>query len=1229
MRILSIRFKNLNSLVGEWVIDLEHPAFVADGIFAITGPTGSGKTTILDAICLALYGRTPRLNKVTKSSNEIMSRQTGECFAEVVFETQAGRYRCHWGQHRARKKPDGELQAPRHEIADADSGEVVETSIRGVAVEIEAATGMDFDRFTRSMLLAQGGFAAFLQAAPDERAPILEQITGTEIYSQISMLVHERRSVERDKLSRLQAELDGMQLLSPEDEQTLRHRLEEKEQQDTALQEKITKINEEIRWLDGIAQFEQKLTEVEQRKQELARSVAEFAPLQEKLRLANLAYELAGEYSALRSLRQDQQQEMDTLDENKNALPACKEAVQRAHTAFEEAQEQLKARKSDQKELLPVIRKVQVLDVQIAGKDGPIQAGKDSVSETEKTLENLRQKQKAELEDLENKSTIREELLEKLVETSVDEILVEQLVGIRHRGEALQELDEQLTRKRDEITKAKGKVQETAQLWQKQTADLKAKAHKRDDIQARLAEKQTRLKSLLGDKNLSDWRRSREELSARQDILNKVADACNSLLKSHQLLDERRNTKSALEDELSRLDEQLNVHSEKLTTLEETQEQLENRLLLLQKVEDHTEARQQLQDGEPCPLCGSVEHPYAAGNIPVPDETQQRLNGIRAELKSISMTVSNIKVSKTKIDKDLERVVAEQEELEGKRESAKTSILQACETIPLDADDPELGAKSETLLAENEQVLDHAVSTIQAAEAMDDELDEYRELLNNAKEEMVEVEQQTRAAEHEKDAAGKELKRLESEAEDIQKREDRDLKELRKNIQVFGFEIPSVQALDQILTQLKERRDQWLSRQTEKAELEQQIADLTTNLRLLAERIKEQEDDLEKEHQSLQNLLQDQADLKLERQNAFGDKDPAREERRLAMENETAENALEEARQKLTVVTQELDNLNTRIGGMEKSIQLRKEKLESSEAAFQARLMEKGFEKEEEFKGVRLPGEERESLTKQSRELEDRKIEISSNERNLTESLKIERQKQLTDKSWDKLENASKELVTDQKELQREIGGIRQKLKDNDSLKQQQQERVRAITAQKKESSRWDLLHELIGSADGKKYRNFAQGLTFEMMIGHANRQLQKMTDRYLLVRDEAQPLELNVIDNYQAGEVRSTKNLSGGESFIVSLSLALGLSQMASKNVRVDSLFLDEGFGTLDEEALDTALETLASLQQEGKMIAVISHVPALKERISTQIEIIPQTGGRSMLRGPGCGVGATTIEK
>ena len=101
MRILAVRLRNLNSLAGTWVIDFTAPEYTASGIFAITGPTGAGKSTILDAICLALFARTPRLGHISKGSNEIMSRRTGDCFAEVEFETRRGRFRCHWEIGRA------------------------------------------------------------------------------------------------------------------------------------------------------------------------------------------------------------------------------------------------------------------------------------------------------------------------------------------------------------------------------------------------------------------------------------------------------------------------------------------------------------------------------------------------------------------------------------------------------------------------------------------------------------------------------------------------------------------------------------------------------------------------------------------------------------------------------------------------------------------------------------------------------------------------------------------------------------------------------------------------------------------------------------------------------------------------------------------------------------------------------------------------------------------------
>lgn len=204
--------------------------------------------------------------------------------------------------------------------------------------------------------------------------------------------------------------------------------------------------------------------------------------------------------------------------------------------------------------------------------------------------------------------------------------------------------------------------------------------------------------------------------------------------------------------------------------------------------------------------------------------------------------------------------------------------------------------------------------------------------------------------------------------------------------------------------------------------------------------------------------------------------------------------------------------------------------------------------------------------------------------------------------------------------LLQETGALSQRIQSNNEARAKGELIGQKINIQSRIVEKWSRLNDLIGSREGTKYRNFAQGLTFEIVVSHANSQLSKLSDRYLLIRDREKPLELNVVDNYQAGEIRSTKNLSGGESFIVSLALALGLSRMAGRNVRVDSLFLDEGFGTLDDETLETALGTLASLRQDGKMIGVISHVGAMKDRINAKILVQPVRGGRSIITGPGC---------
>lgn len=223
-----------------------------------------------------------------------------------------------------------------------------------------------------------------------------------------------------------------------------------------------------------------------------------------------------------------------------------------------------------------------------------------------------------------------------------------------------------------------------------------------------------------------------------------------------------------------------------------------------------------------------------------------------------------------------------------------------------------------------------------------------------------------------------------------------------------------------------------------------------------------------------------------------------------------------------------------------------------------------------------------------------------------------------------KLEDLHTELIN----LQQQLESVNQSIGELNAIKnselqnrQRHTQILKDIQRQEQENAIWAKLDMLIGSADGKKYRNFVQGLTLDLVLHHANQILAKMNDRYLLTfdADSSRTLEILVTDLHQGDAVRSSKNLSGGESFIISLALALGLSQINSQNIQIESLFLDEGFGTLDETALDLALNTLFELQQSGKSIGIISHVASLKERIDTQIIVEKHAGGYSTLHGAG----------
>jgi exonuclease SbcC len=189
-------------------------------------------------------------------------------------------------------------------------------------------------------------------------------------------------------------------------------------------------------------------------------------------------------------------------------------------------------------------------------------------------------------------------------------------------------------------------------------------------------------------------------------------------------------------------------------------------------------------------------------------------------------------------------------------------------------------------------------------------------------------------------------------------------------------------------------------------------------------------------------------------------------------------------------------------------------------------------------------------------------------------------------------------------------GGISSQLQADQKETARQQTLLTQIEQQKQDYDQLSTLHGLIGSASGDKFRRFAQGLTLDNLVYLANKQLDRIHGRYLLKRKDEDGLALSVLDTWQGDVERDTKTLSGGESFLVSLALALALSDLVSHKTSIDSLFLDEGFGTLDSETLDIALDALDNLNASGKMIGVISHIEAMKERIPVQLRVSKKSG-------------------
>ncbi|MDG1122195.1 MAG: AAA family ATPase [Glaciecola sp.] len=1200
MKILSVLIENLNSLQGKWVIDFTAQAFVDNGLFAITGPTGAGKSTILDAISIALYHETPRLSSLSKTNAEVMNKDKGYCSAEVRFEVQGQIYLAKWSIRRSRNRADGNLQAPTGTLTCETTQTDITTKLSDKVPAVVALTKLNFKRFTKSMMLSQGEFSAFLNAGDNDRSELLEQLTGTEIYSDISKRVFDEHKVLKQRMALLTTEQSAKDVLSEEDKAQLIQDIAETQTEFTAQNTQLTALVKHQHWWQQHAQYSTALDEANHKLIEAQTAKQEQQSQLARLELARPAHKLTPLFQRQIELQRRCDLLQTSLDQQHAELPVLTLEYNTAATSHKQTDEAYQQQLSLQTTLTQLVNEhIIPLDTKIAGQHAQMTKYQTDLDKTSQIIS----KTKTVLQDDEHALSVLnvqfKDVTDYLTTHQTDSLLAEHIGVWKLEYATLQQLTTSY-------------LDETKRL---QSASVNGVAmHTLTDVQSAMSKARNAIANALAitgpNANISaivneSTPLTQESLTTYAQFYQAQIHSEQALLRLHGQWEDANSAYAAL------LDAQQTLHSlleEQQAQLPRLTQQAQSDATILELAKNNMSMQQQLasyshqlSEAQSCPLCASSEfgdyealHAHTNEQAENGTFTQQLANYQRAQQASsyaLEQLTQGINTQKALLEKNTleqNKFRTHMHELHNQciADAGKLNIF-----FPANGSYRAKGSEPSEHIAQLSQLkqLPDQLAAFDHIRLALAQLQQYQALVN----------------EHQA------LAGLEA---DIQHHQQ----QLLAAVHQVGFtQLEMIDTDGNFAAWLRQKDNdltKWQSKYSQQQTLAKSNNDIAHRI-ALNQQIVSEASKVGSDTRAKMTRLQEELTAHLKQREAlFENQDPKQAMREMNERVEQLRTINIQQSNSLQSLTSRLATLNSSIQKDSATLDQESKAVEEAQTQFKDALNTSIFATEGDFIQACVSEAELEQLNALENQLNTKLTQtlsvLNQAQANLTQHLSAEQAHDYQTASEDEVNARLTQQQQQFSSISEKLGQLKGQLSENEKRELAISTIKTQIDALHEALQTYGYLDELIGSSDGKKFRKFAQGLTLDNLIYLANLQLVDFDGRYELKRKDNQSLDMVVVDRWQGDTERDTRTLSGGESFLVSLALALGLSDLVSQEISIDSLFLDEGFGTLDSDTLDTALDVLDTLNAKGKMIGVISHVEAMKQRIPLQIKITKQSG-------------------